>query len=833
MVSKQGLYVSMVDGEAVMTYDGKPVDKVLSNTRYPLGLYVNGGKLILNTSVIAESPSPAELLAGSDLYFDEVNLSENGQCVNITLENYNKLLNGQFVDGYKRFSPSTIYNIVSNVDSAETVNYTISNGKVIFSGDAFDMSDNMLYNNVSDELIENTVNGTANISNSACPVVNVKYFNPVIPVGGNVTLEYYVDNQTMSSLNYDELDDTFTVIVETSLGATVKKTTYAGRFTIETPAFNTAGEYWISVKCIDINGVESVTKYYDVLVKAAAQDNFYVMQSSDLATYGIVANLDQKDASLANKAALSRFFAAVKSGEIDGSSGYNGVKMVNAIYYVDYHAVNGYGTQTYYKCAVTSNKITAVETITEADVITLEAVTHLASSAPAVGDNCVTSDAYYYYVVNTSYAGDYIEFPDGFTVDLNGSSIRASQCNDLARGWIVYLNGNYDTHIINGKLVGVYNGFDFATTSRRVGSASPAEWLSVVGLEACKYCSLEKLDISNAVGYDGQMFAKNHWFGVEPEFTEDKRVDLSDGSVITAQNMMVTQMFDCNPSHSDGYLCFGRTGYMGYKNMGTRREYFVSFFDENKDYISSVKTKFYYLVPVPSSAAYAIISCYGKLLASGTSNDVDWKNERTSGSLVIMFPTLSIGIVYSNCHWHDTRTTALSPIAARSTLIYGCSYKNIAKEKEKINGGWSAVTALMGDIEDSWQLCHDLEVRDCSCVKGEGVDGFAVHFCNGFTMTGCSGMELSDRGGIEYGFVEGNDLVGMEIQRNHNCYHPAVVYSDNTIDTLLVRYGYSEGVSVVWGSIEAEKVVTMLNSTIKNQCLYEDLNLKNSINGVT
>lgn len=826
MVTKSGIYAKTQDDRCSVLYNGQEVDSKMFGAIKKTGLYISGQRLYLYGCCIAQSASLMPSLYEKDgaLKFGEVDLLTSGRCINISLSDYNKLLSGEGVDGYKAYSVNDVYNVIPDGGTAEELTYTKSNGVYTFSnGITASVGNNIVYNNVSD-LPVNTEDLTETIMNTDCPQIYVRYFDPIIPVGGTIELEYHVDDITMSALNYDKVEDTFTTIIKTESGSTVTKTTYAGMFKITTPAFSNAGETWFSIRCIDSNGVASIEQFFDILVRNPVTSNYYTMQVSDLETYGIVPNDGTISVAFANKAALSNFFAAVKN------NGYNGVKMLNNTYWIDYHAT--FGTQRYFKCTISANKVTAVEELSYQDIISLGVYTHTATKVPSINDKCETSSQYYYYVINTSTNGANIVFPNSFTVDLNGATFRVTQSDDLSSGDIFCLDNNFDTHIINGNIVGSYDGFDFYHTAVKTGRGNPAEWMSACSMKRSRYCTFENLDVSETMGYDGLFNAVATNYGrwlTQAGMVDGKRIDLTTGEAINAENMVLSGSF---PVSDNELIAFGRNGNNKYLHMGTKRELFFSFYAANGDYIKTIKGHAYRLLRTPFGARTMRITGYGVMSAVdkdgyATSADNTWGALTKNGQLMLFRPQLCINVATKNCNWHHTRTIALGNASASGCLIENCTYSDIAvKEGHE-------VTPALGDYEDSWNWGFNLAIRNCSCTKGSGYDNLIFYYMVGVDFTGNSGISITDYGGIEKGYIHNNTIPTLKIQRNRSCYNPFVIYDNNAITTLDAQYGvFGVGNTAVgWNNGYAERVVSMTNSVIANKSLYNNLKLRNSKNG--
>lgn len=824
MLHKVGLYTSLDGEHKVLTYNGKKIDAVFNGNINSFGVYCNGVRLDVDGVGVAKSSSPAAMSAkGENLYLNEVNLLTDGECVNITESDYNALLSGKLVAGYKRYSRSAIYNIVPNVSQAQAVSYTIADGIITFSGGATSsVADNSLYNNAG-ILDENTLDLTETITNSRCPFVNVRWFDPKIPVGGKIELQYFVDTQTMSSLNEGAIGDTFTVIIKTADGLVAKRTTYAGEFTLETPVFSTEGETWFSVECVDSNGVGSAVQYFDILVRDAVTPNYYTMVAEDLITYGIVTRDDEELISvtdaIANKAALTSFFAAVKQG------GYNGVVMLEKIYWIDYHTVNGVGTQTYYRCTVANNKYTSVESVSEQIVVASgEATSSFGDTPPAVGDWSGRPDGTYYLVKNTSSGGGGVVLPDEFTVDLNGATIAATQCTDLLSGTLFHITG-FDVHVKNGIVRGNYDGFDFVLASCRQATEAPGEMLATINFRSCRYCSIEGLDVSGALGYELAAGAVSTDDFYDLIFSEGKRVDLDTGETIDASGFVSTQKVNISNALYMGnqpnrYISLGRGGYAGYLNCGTQREVFFSWYDDEDNYIGSTKSRLYFQVSVPDEAKYVKFSCYGHAYSSSNPNDVDWKLSN-NGTMKITSTLISRGVAIIDCHWHDTRTTAITNLLAKNMLIDGCTYENISAERGKYG-----VSSYLGLLEDSWNWCSCIKLNNVSCNKGRGSNVFSIYYARNIEFCRCNGIVVQNLGGVEDGVFEDNNFDGASIAINKMSYHPHVLYRRNSIGSIYV--------SCNAGPLgNPDDVIAMSDTVIKSKCGYPKLRLINSKNGDT
>lgn len=827
-MEKSGLCLIKRDGKNILMCNGKEISATALNDGNRFGVSVTKDRLDVDSVGIAKSADQASVVERElEAYFNEVKLVNTGECVNITKSDYNLLLGGALVKGYKRFESSTIYNIVDDVLSAPVITYEIADGTIVFSnGNTADAQSDMVYNSVANVLSENSLNQNDTFTNTRCPFVCVKYFDPVIPIGGTITLKYYVDAQNIPSLYRGQRNNTFTVIVRVNgSDPPVKKTTYAGEFEITTPSFNTRGETWFSIECIDSNGVGSPVQYFDVLVRDEVTQNYYQMEEADLAEFGIVCNNNDPQVAYANKAALSNFFAAVKQ------NGFNGVVMLNRIYYIDYHSV--FGTQAYKKAGfnLSERQITSIDDCTEQDVIDAGVFcTEGVSAFPSVGSFLYKNasqkdfnawaekrvkDGYLYFVKNTSTQGNDIVFPDEFTVNLNRATIKAAPTTDLPGGYVALLRNNFDAHIINGNLVGNYNEYQWDINKIRIGSENPSEWLGVIGTKHSKYCSFEDLDISYAMGYDGVFGGDNGGRGTyDFGFTYGKRVG-SDGALIDAEGFGVTKLIPL--VQSDDEVKFGRYGYCGYY-FCKKRELFYSFYNGDT-FIKTIKSKSYFCCKIPAGSTHFRMTVYAD-------NSEDVPIATNNGELRIWLnPTISKNILVKGCTWHDTRSCAMAPTYAKGLAIVGCHFYNVAIEEEY------GITSVISDFEDGWQNTQNVAFIGCE-KHGGGSRTVIMHFANGLDFSNNRGISLYDYGGIEYGFIEGNEQMEiLSIGLNPRCLYPFVKYSHNDIKDVEILYTNSrDGFNIIDTDV-VNPYIGMDGSNITNECTYDKLRLVDTMNG--
>lgn len=351
------------------------------------GARVVGDSLVIGGEVVAKSASQ-DAAVTADGQFGEVDLLGHHKCINITLADYNNLLNGGIVTGYKAHDPDAVYNIVDNVATAPTV----------YCDSPIDLTD-PLYNNQPVCALPAHQATQATFTNMSAPHISVHGYKFEITPGERLEVTYMVDTRTGDFINRLTRGETFTTTIKDAYGNVLyDNTTYAGVFKVKLAPFrhnnvNTTGQTWFSVECVDSRGVGSIVLYYDILIRDAVVEKLYQMTVADLATYGITTNDDGNTTlnGYKNKVGFTNLFAAVKSS----ANNYTGIKLYNPTgdytYYIDYHKNHSstpgqydFGAQTYKIYHIVSHAIVAADeqTITQGGTITIGSDEYTVDTTP-------------------------------------------------------------------------------------------------------------------------------------------------------------------------------------------------------------------------------------------------------------------------------------------------------------------------------------------------------------------------------------------------------------------------------------------------------------------
>lgn len=100
--------------------------------------------------------------------------------------------------------------------------------------------------------------------------------------------------------------------------------------------------------------------------------------------------------------------------------------------------------------------------------------------------------------------GTYITLPNNFTLDLNGTEIWAMPSHDIGKGSILGIGHNFDTHVINGSILGSYRYRSYLEQESG-GGCSLAEGVGNTFIRSSEFCTYENMKIAYSLSYDADM----------------------------------------------------------------------------------------------------------------------------------------------------------------------------------------------------------------------------------------------------------------------------------------------------------------------------------------
>ena len=284
---------------------------------------------------------------------------------------------------------------------------------------------------------------------------------------------------------------------------------------------------------------------------------------------------------------------------------------------------------------------------------------------------------------------DSIFIPTEFTLDLNEATIKLNGfTGDSAT--MIQLNNTFDSHVINGTIEGDYYEHDYKN------SPNNSEWvngISIVG--ESKYSSFENLTVKDITGYGA-----NNGIG----YSRDKSLDYSylyptaigntfalgsidrkTGKSVSSTNTTTCDFIDVEAYSEIGYLTISR--YLGYQgNPCDTWNLVCHYYDENKNFISSVDGYQYRRIAVPSNAKYIKVT----ILAENYPTDLSVQLFRV--------PTHSS---FKNIKFENCRAVGLAQSAMKDMLVENCEFTNCGQ----------TLARCAYDAEDGWDMMQDVTLR--------------------------------------------------------------------------------------------------------------------------
>ena len=334
------------------------------------------------------------------------------------------------------------------------------------------------------------------------------------------------------------------------------------------------------------------------------------------------------------------------------------------------------------------------------------------------------------------YHGDKVTLPDQFTVDMNGATFKAIQSNDINVSNLVDLRDCFDSHVMNGKLIGNYDGFDFEATKNNTNYNIPGEGLAVAEINGARYSSFENMEMSYSVGYNLGVFGGNKagYVGTPGQLAFKNQCYINaNGNQVSSSTMCTTDITDISTLLDRGELqC---SVYLGYGGLALNKaELFMHFYGNSQNYLKTIKTRQYQVVKIPSGAKYIRIT--------GFTSSTD------SSGLTICCTGQATNCELINVKSHNTRTCAMHPGIYNHLLIKNCSFDMVADENEY------KVTKLALDFEDGYENGRNLFFINNEVYQG--TSALTVQRCFNCNVIKCRNFGLDFRGHVKGGLIKNN-----------------------------------------------------------------------------
>ncbi|MBR3042247.1 MAG: Ig-like domain-containing protein, partial [Eubacterium sp.] len=295
-----------------------------------------------------------------------------------------------------------------------------------------------------------------------------------------------------------------------------------------------------------------------------------------------------------------------------------------------------------------------------------------------------------------------ITIPSNFTVDMNKSTFKLNTITTNNSASIIYMNDAVDSHLINGTLEG--DRFERQALEYETEQANKdclGETINTFYIVGGRYCSISDLEVKNTTGHT--FLTQYKVGGVNLKMKEFTRTTIIDGQEKKSDSCSTSSMVDITPileySPEDRYMYVGHPeGYRGVK--GDSLVVYVSFYDENQNFLETVTGFQFRKMRVVDNAKYARVTLLG--------TKFPYPDYQDSVSIYTKHNTEYFEV--KNVTFKDTRTTALSPTAVNHMLIENCKY---------VRAG-NSITPCAVDFEDGAEECQDIYYRNNNVVETSG-----------------------------------------------------------------------------------------------------------------
>ena len=455
------------------------------------------------------------------------------------------------------------------------------------------------------------------------PWFSLNYFDPVIDINEDIIVPFYVTNYKQDEWINDDYTTMFQIEIVFN-GAIIRKIAHAGNNEINIGKCSEFGECYFTYQCTDLsNNIKSPMYTKHLLCK----DKSKILNIYEMREEDLITyNINN-----ANNRELT-----IMENNIDGlnsfindkkSEGYDGVKLLPGQYNV----------------------------------------------APG----------------NTRDRA--VAVPSNFTLDMNGSKIKHVFTTKGSASLIVKISiDSIDSHIINGYIEGDYDEHDVTVVGDEAaaGSGIEGEGFNCISMGGA-FCSLENVDIGWVTGYCACSGENSEYFTNAQNVSLFKQCYIdSNGNEVNNTNFYTSDFYDIRPIKNNNYKFITACNYRGYFGyVGSSEIGYIHFYDENKEYLDSVKFRQYSLIPILENSAYVKVTLYSTSTPSSNTFRVQGRNYIDMSNYKLL-----------NVDFHDTRTCALATGIYDFQLVKNCTFDRCGQWLEH-----GRVTPVAIDIEDGYQ----------------------------------------------------------------------------------------------------------------------------------
>ena len=288
-----------------------------------------------------------------------------------------------------------------------------------------------------------------------------------------------------------------------------------------------------------------------------------------------------------------------------------------------------------------------------------------------------------------------IIIPTMFTVDMNNSIFKLhpytdSEYGDIAHveNLMVRMSNTFDSHVINGTFQG-----DFIERNEN-------GWLSGGNGEHCntfysygsEFCSLDNITIKNTTGYN-VCVGQDGSYGTSRLGNLVDNLAIENGEEIIKNGYTTSDISLIGQDMLDNHYITAST-MLGYGYLrGNYWEIDFHFYDENQQFLETIKSYQYTRCRIPKNAKYFRVTFIAN------ASDVN------GISIYHMINTRYFEL--NNCHWEDNRTCS-APFQFQHLAYNNCTFNNSMTQ---------SITPCDIDLEDGWEQMQDFFMINCKCIR--------------------------------------------------------------------------------------------------------------------
>lgn len=539
----------------------------------------------------------------------------------------------------------------------------------------------------------NTINtnfiSVKDINLNEVPYISTYYIEPKVSSKEDVIINYYVTDYYHKEYTEEDTSETFTITVKIDgKKDIVKKNVKAGDNSINIGKFKNSGEQKFSIIATDQYGRNSHELFNFFLVEEKdKEEKEYIMTEADLIKYNIknadtyenkyIATLTLEDPTSENvKSELEKIASTITPT----SNSYTCIIADT----VGNGEPGNWWEQTIVKYSDDYDK----NAVMQESANTRIGLQQLLDDISAKGYSSIK-------LLPGTYRIDHeksIFIPSNFTLDMNGATIKLNQfTGDSAL--MITLNNTFDSHVINGTIEGDYYSHDYAN------SPNNSEWVMGISIGGeAKYSSLKNLTVKDITGYGGSNgIAKSRDESLYYTYTNPTAIgdtfklgdiDRSTGEYIESSNRTTSDFINIDGYDEIGYLSVSK--YLGYQgNSSNTWNMIAHFYDENRNYISSIDGYFYRRIDIPSGAKYIKVTIL---------------EEAYPTDLSVQYFRVPTHCAFKDIKFENNRCVGLAQAAMKDMLVENCEF---------IRCGQSSAKCAY-DAEDGWDMMQDVTFRKLS-----------------------------------------------------------------------------------------------------------------------